>query len=120
MADKTDLVPCFYKGQNFRWEHPAELRPRTELHRLKKLKVGRFDQDGTIFLFFKTIVNAAKVWDGPLGIGNLLPFARTKNLGEKLHYEIPHAGDRSIFARHHRPLIHVSSRNLFSTQYLSA
>jgi hypothetical protein len=35
---------------------------------------------------------------------------------EKLPYEIPHAGDRSIFARHHRSLIRVSSRNLFNGQ----
>jgi len=38
---------------------------------------------------------------------------------DKLPYEIPHAGDRSIFARHHRSLIRVSSRNLFNGQILS-
>lgn len=111
----TDLVPCFYTGQNFRWEQPAELRTRAECHRIKKLKLGRFDQNGKIFLFFKAIVNAAKkVCDGPLGIGNVLPFAKAHNYGDKLHYEMPMAGDRSPFARHRRTRIEVSSRALFS------
>jgi hypothetical protein len=111
----TDLVPCFYTGQNFRWEQPAELRTRTECHRLKKFKLGRFDQNGKIFLFFKAIVNAAKlVWDGPIGVGNVLPFAKAHNYGDKLHYEMPMAGDRTAFARSRRKEINVSSRVLFS------
>jgi hypothetical protein len=115
----TDLVPCFYTGQDFRWEQPAEFRTRAELHRIKKFKVGRFDQNGSIFLFFKAIVNAAKkVWDGPLGVGNLIPFAKPNSSGDKLHYEIPMAGDRGIFARHHRRFIRVSSRSLFNFQVL--
>lgn len=32
-------------------------------------------------------------WDGPLGVGNLLPFARLHNYGDKLHYEMPMAND---------------------------
>jgi hypothetical protein len=114
----TDLVPCFYTGQNFRWEKPAEIRTRADCHLQKKLKLGRFDQNGKIFLFYKAIVNAAKsVWDGPVGIGNLLPFAK-RSSGDKLHYETPMAGDRSIFARHRRHIIHVSHRSLFSRQAL--
>jgi hypothetical protein len=111
----TDLVPCFYTGQNFRWEKPAELRPRAELHRLKKLKLGRFDQHGKIFLFFKAIVNAAKsLWDGPIGIGNVLPFAKAHNYGDKLHYEMPMAGDKTAFARSRRKELHPSSRAIFN------
>ena len=111
----TDLVPCFYRGQDFRWEKPAEFRTRAELHRIKKLKLGRFDQDGRIFLFFKAIVNAAKnIWNGPLGIGNLLPFSRLKNRGDKLHYETPMAGDKTAFARSRTREIHVSTRAMFS------
>ncbi len=111
----TDLVPCFYTGQDFRWEKPAELRPRAECHSIKKLKLGRFDQDGKIFLFFKSIVTSAKrAWDGPLGIGNLIPFARLKNEGDKLHYETPMAGDKTAFARSRRREISVSHRALFS------
>jgi hypothetical protein len=32
-------------------------------------------------------------WDGPLGRGNVLPFAKSNNYGDKLHYEIPMAND---------------------------
>lgn len=39
---------------------------------------------------------------GPLGIWQA---------PDKLHYEIPRAGDRTIFARHRRRLVRVSSRN---------
>jgi hypothetical protein len=79
------------------------------------LKLGRFDQNGKIFLYFKAIVNAAKrVWDGPLGIGNVLPFAKAHNYGDKLHYEMPMAGDKTAFARSRRREISVSSRSAFS------
>jgi hypothetical protein len=59
--------------------------------------------------------------DGSLGIGNLIPFGRSQNpllAPQKLHYEIPHAGERTCFARHRRRAIHVSSRSLFSHQVL--
>lgn len=109
----TDLVPCFYTGQNFRWEQPAEFRMRAELHKLKKLKLGRFDQNGKIFLFFKAIEQAAKrLWDGPLGVGNVLPFSKAHNYGDKLHYQVPMAGDRT--SRFDRRMIQVSSRPKFS------
>jgi hypothetical protein len=58
------------------------------------------------------------LWDGPLGRGNILPFARIRNYGDLLHYEIPMAGDRTCFARHRRRVIRVSSRSLFSKQIL--
>lgn len=54
-----------------------------------------------------------------IGKGNLVPFGRVHNpmlAPQKLHYEIPMAGDRTCFARHRRHLIEVSSRNLFSSQ----
>jgi hypothetical protein len=50
-------------------------------------------------------------YDGPLGRGNVLPFSRATNpmlAPQKLHYEMPMAGDRSIFARHRRSLIKAS------------
>ena len=31
-------------------------------------------------------------WDGPLGVGNVLPFAKQSD-GKPLHYEIPALGD---------------------------
>lgn len=58
--------------------------------------------------------------DGPIGIGNVLPFARLHNYGDKLHYEMPMAGDRGCFARHRPRNIRVSSRSLFSKQILPA
>jgi hypothetical protein len=54
--------------------------------------------------------------DGPIGVGNVLPFARLHNYGDKLHYEMPMAGDRTCFARHRPRNIRVSSRSLFSKQ----
>lgn len=53
-------------------------------------------------------------WDGPLGRGNLLPFAKAHNYGDKLHYEMPHAGDRTAFARSRRKEFHPSSRPIFN------
>jgi hypothetical protein len=117
----TDLVPCFFTGQDYRWERPAKIHTRAEVREFKKLKLGKFIENGKLFLFFRAIEQAVKLlWDGPLGIGNLLPFARPHNYGEKLHYEIPHAGDRSCFARHRPRHVRVSSRNLFSKQPIPA
>ncbi len=94
----TDLVPCFYTGQDFRWEQPAEFRPRAELHRIKKLKVGRFDQDGRIFLFFKRIEAVfLSALSGPASAKTILAFIKTRTDGAKLHYETPMAGDGNWF-----------------------
>lgn len=60
-------------------------------------------------------------YDGPIGIGNVLPFSRSSNplfAPDKLHYEIPRAGDRGLVARHRRRRIRVSSRNRFNVQLL--
>jgi hypothetical protein len=56
---------------------------------------------------------ARTFWDGPLGVGNLVPFSRSRNpllAPDKLHYETPKAGDRGCFARHRRKLLRVSGR----------
>jgi hypothetical protein len=61
--------------------------------------------------------------DGPIGVGNLLPFARTNNNGDKLHYEIPMAGDRTVYRRHSRRRISVSHRipdEVFLAQVVAA
>lgn len=47
---------------------------------------------------------------GMVSSGTVLAFIRTHCQGDKLHYEIPHAGDRGLVARHRRTLIRVSSR----------
>src|SRR5580658_2511457 len=73
----TDLVPCFYTGQDYRWENPAEMHIRSQVREWKKAKRGTFADSGKIFVFFKRIEKVVlKVWDGPLGIGNLIPFAK--------------------------------------------
>lgn len=46
--------------------------------------------------------------DGPLGVGNVLPFSRQSD-GGRLHYEMPHAGDIGLW-RHLRKRISVSAR----------
>lgn len=118
---ETDQVPCYFTGQDYRWERPALIRTRAETHKLKKLQLGKFIEHGKIFLFFKRIEQAVRyLWDGPLGIGNILPFARLHNYGDKLHYETPMAGDRGCFARHRPRNLRVSSRNLFSHQPIPA
>ena len=56
-----------------------------------------------------------------IGLNALIPFGRVLNpmiAPQKLHYEIPHAGDRTCFARHRRHSIRVSSRSLFSLQLI--
>lgn len=90
----SDPVPCFYIGQDYRWERPAEIRTRAQVRELRDLKLGEFREGGRIFLFFKRMKEVVKnVFDGPLGIGNLLPFAKPNNLGDKLHYAMPMAND---------------------------
>ena len=117
----TDLVPCFYTGQDYRWERPAKIKTRAEVRDYKKWKLGEFRESGKVFLFFQRVKeDLVGFWDGPLGIGNLLPFARLHNYGEKLHYEVPMAGDRGCFARHRPRHLRVSSRSLFSRQPIPA
>jgi len=127
----TDLVPCFYTGQIRLIQRPAELRPRAELHKMKAWKLGKFVDNGKAFLFFKRIEQAAvNLWNGPLGIGNLIPFARLHNYGDKLHYWIGpkgmkrhglyHRRDEKGAMRIHDHKIYVSSRNLFSRQPIPA
>jgi len=52
-----------------------------------------------------------------IGLSNLIPFGRSQNpmlAPQRLHYEVPMAGDRTCYARHHRRRIRVSTRSLFS------
>lgn len=108
----TDLVPCFYTGQDYRWERPAKLEMRLRVRQWKDEKLGKFIENGKAFLFSKTIIQAAPPCNGPLGRGNLLPFAR-RTTGEPLHYSVPMAGDVGI-RLHQRTLIQASGRNLFA------
>jgi hypothetical protein len=133
----TDQVPCFYTGQDYRWERPAKIRTRAEVRKFRDAKLGEFREGGRVFLFFKSIATAEQsidFWDKiPLGVGNLLPFAKPHSNGDKLHYEMPRAGDRglrrhNLYRRRDRhgklcldsKQIHVSSRSLFSQQTIPA
>jgi hypothetical protein len=60
---------------------------------------------------FILICSSSRFWDGPMGIGNVLPFSRPTDPGHHSHYEIPMAGDRGPFARHRRKKIKVSARS---------
>jgi hypothetical protein len=53
-----------------------------------------------------------------LSANNVLAFMRTDTSGDKLHYEIPMAGDKSALARSRRTLLHPSSRSYFRNQIL--
>jgi hypothetical protein len=109
----NDLVPCYYTGQDYRLERPAEVRPRAEVREFKAQKLGKFIENGKLFLFFKRVRRKVKqLWDGLLGTGNALPFSRAQNpmmAPAKLHYEVPRAGDVGYW-RHHRRRIFVSGR----------
>ena len=104
---KSDLVPCFYKEQNATWERPAKLLPRCEVRELKAQKIGEFIFNGRAFRFFQTVAHAIAscLWDGPFGIGNLLPFSKHQNplmFPERLHYPIPAVGARGRWRTVHR------------------
>ncbi len=102
----TDLVPCFYTGQDYLIERPSALHLRSKVREFKARNLGKFVAHGRIFLFFKRL--AKTLWDGPLGVGNALPFSRQSD-GSRLHYEIPHAGDIGLW-RHYKKFIRVSAR----------
>ena len=121
----TDLVPCFYAGQPRILSRPAKLMLRSNLHDMKKHKLGLFVDDGTAFQFTRKFTDAVRpLWDGLLGVGNLLPFARLHNYGDKLHYWAGPQGLRfhGLYQRRdengvmqlHSHEIEVSSRLLFS------
>lgn len=107
-----DLVPCFYTGQDYRRDQPAELLPRADVRKYKALKLGKFIESGKVFVFFARLARKVvqTIWDGPAGAKTVLTFLKTNSYGDKLHYEIPRAGDRGAFARHRRKFIHVSGR----------
>jgi hypothetical protein len=49
----------------------------------------------------------------------ILAFVKTRTDGDKLHYEIPMAGDRTPYLRSQRRLIHVSGRSVFRHQAIA-
>jgi len=54
-----------------------------------------------------------------LGLGNILPYSRPTDPGQHSHYEIPMAGDKGPWRRHHRKLIKVSARSRWSQPALA-
>jgi hypothetical protein len=96
---KSDKVPCWYRDQDSSWELPAFIYTRAEARDKKNQLLGKFENHGQTFRLEKTIKDVLAVyWDGPFGIGNLLPFSRTQNklmAPEHLHYQIPACGAHS-------------------------
>jgi len=100
---------------------------------IQRAKAARDAVLARIAVMERTAILISTYFDGPLGRGNLLPFARTHTLGDKLHYEIPRAGDTGI-RRHNlfrrrddngipqleSKQLRVSSRNLFAKQPIPA
>lgn len=109
---KTDLVPCFYTGQNPLRDKPAELTPRAIVRDYKKKGFGKFGASGQFFMFFARMAYVAEtvMCDFRASARTILTFIKTSTQGERLHYEIPMAGDRGVFSRHHRNLLHPSHR----------
>jgi hypothetical protein len=82
------------------------------------IKQAKAARDGAKVIIRKILTN------GPLGIGNLLPFAKAHNYGDPLHYETPMAGDNDLLRRfgmyfdaqqnkYVTRTISISSRSLF-------
>jgi hypothetical protein len=75
---------------------------------LRDSGLGSFQQGGKIFLLNRRMPQIFH--DGPIGVGNLLPFAKAHNYGDKLHYSTPSAGYAYWHARFERKSTNVSSR----------
>jgi len=105
-----DLVPCFYTGQDQRREAAIPFL-RSEVHEFRRQKLGEFIQHGRAFLFYQRVAKKIlEICDGPMSAKSVLHFLKTRTDGEKLHYEIPMAGDRSVYVRARRRLLHPSRR----------
>ena len=118
----TELVPCFYTGQNCDVDRPAKMIARGRCRELKTAKIGKFERNGKIFVFSQRIETAMMaLFNGPASAKNILVFLKTRTDGAKLHYETPMAGDGNwVDGYTPRRRIHVSSRSLFSNQILPA
>lgn len=113
----TDQVPCFYTGQDYRLEPPAQTNLRSEVREFKRMGLGKFIDNGKAFLFAQQ--RRRILHDGPTGVGNLLPFSKPHCYGAKLHYETAMAGDGNwIDGYTPRRRIYISARSLFNVQIL--
>src|SRR5712691_728707 len=52
---KIDLVPCFYREQDFTWEQPAKILTRAEVRELKRQRIGKFMNHGRAFRLFQSV-----------------------------------------------------------------
>ena len=92
----SDVVRCFYTGQDSRCTKPVMLVSRNEAREFKLQGRGRFDDNGKIFRFSQMVRKV--LWDGPFGIGNVLPFTRVQNklrAPDSINYPIPCVGAHS-------------------------
>jgi len=92
---KEDLVPCYYTGQDYRVDEPAEVLPRFEVRRYKHLRLGKFVDSGKVFLFSArlTVQVVETICEFRMSARSVLTFLKASSPGDRLHYEIPMAGD---------------------------
>ncbi len=88
----SQQVPIF---RNNRFHHFLKLSIANVNAGLRARTDGGFDE---IFLQ-QVAITGAGLWDGLIGVGNVLPFSKLKNYGDLLHYEMPMAGDKTALAR---------------------
>ena len=80
---KIDSIPCWRQGQDADCERPAKVVTRAEALQLRTQRLGKFIRHGQAFLLFGT-------WDGNLGNGYLLSFARRqRRIGDSNIYLAP-------------------------------
>jgi hypothetical protein len=93
--------------RNGKFHHHVQLKQARECRAFRLRPDGGFDE----------LLQPRSDDSFPLQCGNLLPFARHKNLGEKLHYETPMAGDGNWLTGYTpRTEFTVSSRPRFNLQ----
>jgi hypothetical protein len=116
----SDPVPCFYTGQDYRWEKPAKILTRAEVRELKLRRIGNYIENGKMFLFSQR-KETALLFGGKPSAKNILAFIKTRTDGAKLHYETPMAGDGNWLNGYTpRREIYVSARSKFNDQVLPA
>jgi hypothetical protein len=101
---KSNEVPCYLTGQDSSWEKPIQVVSRADARGLKKLQLGKFENHGQTFRLYQIVAETVKAFiDGPLGVGNLLPWSKVQNYPqhpERLHYSTPACADRGAHFGH--------------------
>jgi hypothetical protein len=103
--EKKSIVRAWIRRAEAVWIVPGAM-VQLLLHGEKKVR--------SLFASSRTFI------DGPTGVGNVLPFSKPHSYGDKLHYEMPMAGDGTVFARHRPMRIKASARGRAGRDTLAA